>query len=107
MSADPIWPAGPGLLLFFAMLWLLAALTLSASPDPVHRIAIPGLNCANLDTKLANALVMHFAQQLTIHGGFGVSQAALGLAPFSTGLGALSVRDELEVRFRIVAVAVH
>jgi YceI-like protein len=44
---------------------------------------------------------------LTVSGGFGISQAALGLVPFSRALGALSVRDELEVRFRIVAVSTH
>ena len=41
---------------------------------------------------------------LTIRGGFGIAQAALGMTPFSVGLGALSVRDQLEVRFTIVAV---
>jgi hypothetical protein len=41
---------------------------------------------------------------LTVRGGFGVLQSALGLTPFSAALGALSVRDEIEVRFRIVAV---
>ena len=41
---------------------------------------------------------------LTIRGGFGVAQSSLGMTPFSVGLGALSVRDELEVRFTIVAV---
>ena len=43
-------------------------------------------------------------QLLTIRGGFGVAQSSLGMTPFSVGLGALSVRDELEVRFTIVAV---
>ncbi len=37
-------------------------------------------------------------------GGFTVLQSALGLAPFTVGLGALSVRDDLAVRFRLVAV---
>jgi hypothetical protein len=41
---------------------------------------------------------------LTVRGGFGVLQSALGLTPFSAALGALAVRDEIEVRFRIVAV---
>jgi hypothetical protein len=42
---------------------------------------------------------------LTVRGGFGIRQSALGLAPFSVALGALSVRDELEVRFDLVARA--
>ena len=42
--------------------------------------------------------------RLTIRGGFGVAQTALGLTPFSLALGALSVRDAIEVRFEIVAV---
>ncbi len=41
---------------------------------------------------------------LTIHGGFGVLQSTLGMTPFSVGLGALAVRDQLELRFTIVAV---
>jgi hypothetical protein len=44
---------------------------------------------------------------LTVGGQFSVSQAALGISPFSVGLGALAVRDEVEVRFRIVAVGSH
>jgi len=41
---------------------------------------------------------------LTVSGGFGIAQSALGLTPFSVALGTLSVRDEIEVRFRILAV---
>ena len=48
--------------------------------------------------------VTQAAGLLTIRGGFGVAQSALGLTPFSVGLGALAVRDQLEVRFTIVAV---
>lgn len=44
------------------------------------------------------------AGALTVRGGFTVLQSALGLTPFSVGLGALKVRDDLEVRFRLVAV---
>jgi hypothetical protein len=43
--------------------------------------------------------------ELIVRGGFSVTQTALGLAPFSVALGALRVRDELAVRFRLVAVA--
>ena len=48
--------------------------------------------------------VAHGPHELTIRGGFGVAQSSLGMTPFSVGLGALSVRDQLEVRFTIVAV---
>ena len=43
------------------------------------------------------------ADELTISGQFVVSQTSLGLTPFSVALGALQVRDELRIRFRIVA----
>jgi len=43
--------------------------------------------------------------EIVVRGGFSVNHAALGLAPFSVGLGALRVRDELAVRFRLVAAA--
>ena len=42
---------------------------------------------------------------LTAQGGFTVLQSALGLTPFSVALGALRVRDDLAVRFRLVAVS--
>src|SRR5450432_1928715 len=57
------------------MPWLLVALVASATPEPVHSIAVPGFSCVNLDQKLANALVTHFGQQLSIHGGFQVTTA--------------------------------
>jgi len=41
---------------------------------------------------------------LTVSGAFHVTHAALGLTPYSVGLGALSVREDIEVRFRLVAV---
>ena len=40
---------------------------------------------------------------LTARGAFTLAQSALGLTPFSVFAGALQVRDQLEVRFRIVA----
>jgi hypothetical protein len=43
------------------------------------------------------------ADELSVSGQFVISQTALGLTPFSVALGALQVRDELRVRFRIVA----
>lgn len=43
--------------------------------------------------------------ELGVRGRFSVTQSALGLVPFSAALGALKVRDDLDVRFRLVAVA--
>ena len=62
-------------LLLCGMLWLIATVALVAAPEPVHSIAIPGLACANIDAKLSGILVTHFAQQLSIHGGFTVTTA--------------------------------
>ncbi|MBS0394533.1 MAG: YceI family protein, partial [Proteobacteria bacterium] len=41
--------------------------------------------------------------ELLAEGGLELSQRALGLTPFSVALGALTVRDEVAVRFRIRA----
>ena len=41
--------------------------------------------------------------QLTVAGEFSVLQTELGLQPFSVMLGALQVRDQLDIRFRLVA----
>lgn len=41
--------------------------------------------------------------QLTVTGEFSVLQSELGLQPFSVMMGALQVRDQLDVRFRLVA----
>lgn len=45
--------------------------------------------------------------ELTATGAVTVKQTDLGLEPFSVGFGALSVRDELELKFRLVARAVE
>ncbi len=42
--------------------------------------------------------------ELVVRGGFTVLQGALGLEPFSLALGALKVRDDLAVRFRLIAL---
>lgn len=42
---------------------------------------------------------------LTAHGELWVRQSALGLTPFSVMLGALRVRDDMRVKFRIVTAA--
>lgn len=44
-------------------------------------------------------------EEVVVRGGFPVTQSGLGLVPFSVALGALKVRDELTVRFRLVAIA--
>ncbi len=42
---------------------------------------------------------------LTLSGEFSLAQTAIGLTPFTVGLGALKVLDEIDIRFRIVARA--
>jgi hypothetical protein len=42
--------------------------------------------------------------RLVAAGGFELSQTTLGLVPYSVALGALRVRDEVAIRFRLVAV---
>jgi len=44
-------------------------------------------------------------QTLTARGEFTVKQTDFGMTPFSVGMGALQVRDELRIRFTIVARA--
>jgi polyisoprenoid-binding protein YceI len=43
--------------------------------------------------------------RLTAHGELWVRQSALGLTPFSVMLGALRVRDDMRIKFRLVAAA--
>jgi polyisoprenoid-binding protein YceI len=45
------------------------------------------------------------AGRLSAAGTFELRQSALGLAPFSVMLGALQVRDDMRLKFRIVAIA--
>jgi polyisoprenoid-binding protein YceI len=42
-------------------------------------------------------------RQISATGEFTVKQSAFGITPFSVGMGALQVRDELKIRFAIVA----
>lgn len=44
-------------------------------------------------------------REITATGEFSVKQTAFGITPFSVGMGALQVRDELRIRFAIVARA--
>ena len=45
------------------------------------------------------------AGRLTASGALSVRQSALGLIPFSVFLGALRVQDDMDVKFKLVAVA--
>lgn len=45
------------------------------------------------------------AGRITARGTFALSQSALGLTPFSVMMGALAVRDEMQISFAIVAAA--
>lgn len=51
------------------------------------------------------AVVQWCAGELQVQGSFAVRQTELGLVPFSVMLGALQVRDTLEIDYRLVAVA--
>jgi polyisoprenoid-binding protein YceI len=42
---------------------------------------------------------------LTVRGGTGTTHARLGLTPFGAALGALTVREDIELRFTLIAVA--
>ena len=56
-------------------------------------------------TALAVPVTLHWTDAgLEAEGGLTVRQSELGLEPFSVALGALQVRDELAVRFHLVAV---
>jgi translation initiation factor 2 gamma subunit (eIF-2gamma) len=43
--------------------------------------------------------------RMTVTGSFQVNQTDLGLVPFSVMMGALKVKDQLDIRFTIVAEA--
>jgi len=58
----------------------------------VHAIAIP-----------AQAIVS--GERITVTGSFQLNQTDLGMQPFSVMMGALKVRDQLDVQFSIAAVA--
>ena len=45
------------------------------------------------------------AGTLTVRGGTGTTHARLGLTPFGVALGSLTVREDIELRFTLVAVA--
>ena len=79
--------------------------TLSALPGSgiAHALVEVKARVATLEVPVEASLAADGA--LSVSGGFSVLQSALGLVPYSVGLGALQVRDELQIRFRLVAVA--
>jgi hypothetical protein len=96
---------------------LLGPAVLNAAACPA--LAVSGTTAGGPDTAVATATIDDCGRgttltvplesrlhegELTVRGGFSVRQTELGLVPFSLALGALSVRDELEVRFALVAV---
>jgi len=94
---------------------LLGPRVLDASAHPEIRIlgelAPGGASVAvrvvvrGVETPLAVPVSMQWrGATLEADGAFTVRQSALGLEPFSVALGALQVRDDLTVRFHLVAV---
>jgi hypothetical protein len=47
--------------------------------------------------------IEHIAGQIVASGHFSIKQTELGLEPFSVMMGALQVRDQLDIEFRLVA----
>lgn len=98
---------------------LLGPPVLDAAAFPVVRVSGRGSGGGPADHAVAARLevrgrttplevpvhVQRTGDELVARGEFRVAQSALGLTPFSVALGALQVRDELVVRFRIVAVS--
>jgi len=63
---------------------LLSLVALSLAAAPVKTLAAPGLACTNVDAKVGNSFLEHFAQQLAAQGSFEVTtpqqvQTILGL----------------------------
>ncbi len=97
---------------------LLGASQLGADAWPVIRVsgtlpagAGPVAVAARLEVRgiLANVAVptsitVDPEGRMVVAGGFELAQTSLGLVPYSVALGALRVRDEVAVRFRLVAV---
>ncbi len=59
-----------------------------------------------LSQHVVPVLVEQHDDRLLVHSEFGLSQAALGLKPFSVMMGALSVADELQFELDLVAIEV-
>jgi polyisoprenoid-binding protein YceI len=98
---------------------MLSPALLDASEFPA--ITVRGANITGTDDALTATLTVSvaghestFEAPFTLEAGAGVlsaagtfelRQSALGLAPFSVMMGALQVRDDMRLKFRIVAIA--
>ena len=59
--------------------------------------------CVNQRDVEVPAVIDITGTRLTVTGQFPIKQSDFGMKPFSIGLGALEVVDQLQVRFKIVA----
>jgi len=76
----------------------------AAAGTPAGLVARVGITVRERTTPLEFPVgVTREGGALTLRGGVTLSQAALGMTPFSVALGALRVRDDVAVRFRLVA----
>jgi hypothetical protein len=98
---------------------MLSPALLDASEFPV--ITVRGANITGTDDALTATLTVSVAGhestfvapftleaaagRLSAAGTIELRQSALGLAPFSVMMGALQVRDDMRLRFKIVAIA--
>ncbi len=72
---------------------------------PAVRVTVT-IRVAGHDSRFVLPCVIDLgAARLSASADVGLRQTALGLAPYSILLGALSVQDELRVKLRIIAVA--
>jgi len=69
---------------------------------PVVTVRI-GLRGAMADMTVPLTVVQNTDQMLSVSGSFIVKQTRFGIVPFSTMGGGLRVKDEIRIRFRIVA----
>ena len=69
------------------------------APKIIARITIKN---ANRDIAVPTKIVTE-GKRLTATGEFAIKQTDFGIKPFSIGLGALEVKDELTIRFKVVA----
>lgn len=73
-----------------------------AAPTLLTRITIKGVS---RDIEVPAIVTIEDAK-LTAQGEFAVLQTDFGITPFSIGMGALEVQNQLKIRFSIVAMAV-
>jgi polyisoprenoid-binding protein YceI len=69
-----------------------------AAPTLTVRVALKG----TARDIVLSAKVTESGRQLTVAGEFKLKQTEFGMTPFSVGLGALQVQDELRVKFSLV-----